>query len=73
MKQGHEVVSGDRLMLVTDVTVCAETLGAFEDLTEHLYFLSQPCLTKTNLSRCRITPCSAGILCSLSALFQALC
>lgn len=30
MKQGHEVVSGDRLMLVTDGTVCTETLGAFE-------------------------------------------
>lgn len=73
MKQGQEVVSGDRLMLVTDGTVCTETLGAFEDLKERLYFLSQPCPTMTNLSRCRFTPFSAGILCSLSALFQAQC
>lgn len=73
MKQGHEVMSEDRLMLVTEGTVCTETLGAFEDLKERLYFLSQPCPTTTNLSRCRFTPFSAVLLCSLSALFQALC
>lgn len=73
MKQGHEVVSGDRLMLVTDGTVCTETLGAFEGPKGTLVLLSQPCPIMTHLSRCRFTPFSAGILCSPSALFQAQC